>query len=93
MRAMGPLTSVFAAVMALQGELLQQMAINRARLGVVLQAALDDMPQHAQRTAQFASWEEEINAYHAVWREPKEMCGCGKQTRGSLSLLLVGLYC
>lgn len=53
----------------LQGELLQQMAVNRARLGVVLQAALDDMPQHAQRTAQFASWEEEINAYHAVWRE------------------------
>lgn len=42
------------------------MAVNRSRLAVVLQAALDDMPRHAQRTAEFAGWEAEIDAYHAV---------------------------
>jgi hypothetical protein len=52
--------------MCRQGELLQQMAVNRYRLGVVLGAALEDMPAQAQRAAQFASWEAEINAYHAV---------------------------
>jgi hypothetical protein len=56
----------------LQGELLQQMAVNRSRLGVVLQAALDDMPQQQQRSTEFAAWEADINAYHAAVREAKK---------------------
>lgn len=51
-----------------QGELLQQVAINRSRLGVVLQAALEDMPAQADRSAQYGAWEDEINAYHLVRR-------------------------
>jgi hypothetical protein len=42
------------------------MAVNRSRIGVVLQAALEDMPAQAQRTAEYNSWEAEINAYHVV---------------------------
>lgn len=47
------------------------MAVNRSRLGVVLQAALTDMPAQQQRSAQFAAWEAELEAYHASVREAK----------------------
>lgn len=49
-----------------QGELLQQMAVNRSRLGVVLAAALEDMPAQDARAAEFEGWEAEVNAYHVV---------------------------
>lgn len=52
--------------MCLQGELLQQTAINRSRLGIVLQAALDDMPRQAEAAAERAQWEAEVNSYMIV---------------------------
>jgi hypothetical protein len=72
------LAAAAAAAAVAQGELLQQMAVNRYRLGVVLGAALEDMPAQAQRAAQFAEWESEINAYHAVsYFVLGCACGCG----------------
>lgn len=58
------------------------MAVNRSRLGVVLEAALADMPAQAQRSAEFAGWEAEINAYHVVSQKGRVFVGRVKRTQG-----------
>lgn len=64
--ALAPDDEVLAELLTLQGELLQQVAINRARLGVVLEAALDDLPNQKAAQAERSKWEDDIVAYMTV---------------------------
>lgn len=64
--ALAPDDEVLAELLTLQGELLQQMAINRARLGVVLQSAMDDVPNQQAAQAERATWEADVVSYMTV---------------------------
>eukprot|EP00775_Hariotina_reticulata_P002584 gene2584-2886_t len=64
--ALAPDDEVLAELLTLQGELLQQVAINRSRLALVLQAALDDIPAQRAAAAERASWEGDMLDYLTV---------------------------
>eukprot|EP00879_Flechtneria_rotunda_P007903 GHRR01008280.1.p1 GENE.GHRR01008280.1~~GHRR01008280.1.p1 ORF type:complete len:1011 (+),score=480.95 GHRR01008280.1:595-3627(+) len=73
--ALAPDDEVLAELLTLQGELLQQSAINRARSGLVLQAALHDLPNQAAASAERATWEADIQEYFTV----SSVCGLNRR--------------
>ncbi|GBF95805.1 hypothetical protein Rsub_08241 [Raphidocelis subcapitata] len=69
--AVAPDDEVLAELLALQGELLQQMAANRARVADVVARALEDAPAQREVAAGWRRCEEDMQAYQARLREIK----------------------
>ncbi|KXZ51810.1 hypothetical protein GPECTOR_11g251 [Gonium pectorale] len=61
--SMAPDDEVLAELLALQSELVQQVAINRARAAAVLEAVVADIPNQRAVNAQRAEWEDLIRNY------------------------------